>query len=197
MDSRPGFSVTRPNGGFSLVELLVIVAVVGILAGIGMPMLGSAIDQARLASSVRDVERELQTARLKAVATKRVMRVRFDCPATGQFRMVELIGTPAAPATQDLSSDRCSPAVYPYAPAGNNPMVRPANDGPVRMLAHAASFTSASTVEFRPDGTAHANLAGGNPWPVIPAASPLNIVVARKGSTRTITVNGVGKIRIE
>ncbi len=197
MDSRPGFFVTRPDGGFSLVELLVIVAVVGILAGIGMPLLGSAIDQARLASSVRDVERELQTARLKAVATKRVLRVRFNCPESGQFRMVELIGTPASPVTADMSSDRCSPTLYPYTPAGTNPMVRPAHDGPVRMLAHAASFASAPTVEFHPDGTAHANLTGSDPWPVIPAAAPLNIVVARKGATRTITVNGVGKIRIE
>jgi len=197
MDSRSGKGVTQSPQGFSLVELLMVVAVIGILAGIGMPMFGSAMDATRLSASARDVERELQTARLKAVATKRPMRVRFDCPEAGQFRMVELIGTSTAPASADLSTDRCSDLTWPYPSSSQNALVRPTNDGPVRRLALEASFTQAQTLEFWPDGTVHANLSGMNPWPVIPPSTPVTITVAHKYKTKTITVNGVGKVQIQ
>ena len=38
------------------------------------------VDGMRLGVSARDVERELQFARLKAVSTNRPMRIRFNAP---------------------------------------------------------------------------------------------------------------------
>src|SRR5436190_12765119 len=90
--------------GFSIVELAVVVAVVGIVSVIAMPQVVNVVDRMRLGMSERDVERELQFARLKSVATQRVMRVRFDCPSVGQVRVVELIGTPTAPEANDADA---------------------------------------------------------------------------------------------
>ena len=36
------------------------------------------------------------------------MRVRFNCPAAGEYRTVELIGTASVPAAADTAADRCS-----------------------------------------------------------------------------------------
>jgi hypothetical protein len=38
--------------------------------------------------AIRNVERELQFARLDSVSTNRPMRVRLDCPQVGQIRSV-------------------------------------------------------------------------------------------------------------
>src|SRR5581483_7584878 len=100
--------------------------------------------------SLRDVERELQFARLKAVTTNRPMRVRFDCPAPGQFRVVEVIGTPAAPDPNDSDTflNRCNETQFPYSPTGadQSRLTRPNNDGPIRRLDASTSFTSKQTL---------------------------------------------------
>ena len=48
--------------------------------GRGDPQMLNGVDGMRLGVSARDVERELQFARLKAVSTNRPMRIRFNRP---------------------------------------------------------------------------------------------------------------------
>ncbi len=186
----------RRHGGFSLVELLAVAAIVAILGGLATPMVLAGLRNSRLNSAARSVQAELQRARLLAVTTNGPMRVRFNCPSTGMFRMVELIGTPALPDTQDSSSSRCSEVSYPYPPTTRNPLVRPQNDGPVRRLQPEVTFVSTKTIEFWPDGSAHADAGSGNPWPPIPLAG-VTISVQYKTTTKSITVNGLGKIQLQ
>ena len=184
------------GGGFTLVDMLVTLAVFVVLAGAAVPALRDVTGSLRLGSALRDVERELQTARLKAVTSNRPIRVRFNCPAAGQFRMVELIGTPAAPDARDAAANRCSPTTYPYPVTNMNALTRPNHDGPVRLLGTGVSFVASQTVEFWPDGTAHADAGGGNPWPPI-AGTGVTITVRYKSTDKSITVNGVGKVQIQ
>jgi hypothetical protein len=123
------------------------------------------------------------------------MRVRFNCPAAGQFRMVQLIGTPAAPDTRDGAANRCSETTYPLVPPGTNVLTVPNQDGPVRTLRRDITFSASQTIEFWPDGTAHASTSGGNPWPQIVNAVPISMTY--KSTTKSITVNGVGKVQIQ
>lgn len=182
--------------GFTLIDMVVVIAVVGILSAIGIPTMMGGIDRMRLGQSARDVERELQMAKSRAVAKGRPIRVRFNCPVAGQYRIVELIGSPTTPAAADTAANRCSDTTYPY-PAGDaNPTTRPNLDGPIRRLDSAVSFSAVQTVEFWPDGTAHHNPAGStNPWPLIPVAG-ITISLARQGTTSAITINGLGKIQL-
>ncbi len=63
--------------GFSLVELLIVIALVAVLMAIGTPYIVSQISHVRLTRSVRDTVTELNAARLKAIAENMLMRVEF------------------------------------------------------------------------------------------------------------------------
>jgi len=184
--------------GFSIVDMLATMAVVVTVAAIAAPQAVNMVDSMRLGMAERDVERELQFARLKAVSTSRPMRVRFDCPSAGKLRVVELIGTPAVPDANDADTytNRCIETLFPYSPTGadQSRLTRPNNDGPIRLLQPQTTFTAKKTLEFWADGSVHADLNGGaNPWPNIGSAG-VTITLSRKGRTKNITVNGLGKI---
>src|SRR5258708_38608836 len=104
-----GTHLTR-EGGFSVVDMLATMAIIATIAAMASPQAVNMVDSLRLGMAERDVERELQFARLKSVATNRPMRVRFDCPTTGKLRVVEVIGTPASPDPNDADSvlNRCN-----------------------------------------------------------------------------------------
>jgi len=181
--------------GFSLIEVLMATALIGIIAGMGVPLLGDVADSIKLGEAARQVERELQTARMTAVSANRPVRVRFNCPGLGEFRMVELIGTPGVPAAGDSAANRCAFASYPYPAADRNPLTVPNNDGPVRILDSTVSFQQSTTIEFWADGSAHAASGLVNPWPLIPSPGT-DIILLRKLKTRTIVVNSIGKVQL-
>ena len=184
-----------PERGFTLLEMLMITTVFAIIAGIGMPLFNDITDSIKLGQAAREVERELQTARLTAVSANQPLRVRFNCNSAGEYRMVELIGTPSVPAAADSATDRCSMTAYPFPAADRNPLTRPNNDGPLRFLPDQTTFTTSATIEFWPDGTAHMATGTTNPWPAI-ASTGTNIVLTRKSKTATILVNGIGKVQL-
>ena len=132
----------RRNPGSRSIELLMVVALVGIVSVIGMPLLGQISGTIELGEAARQVERELQSARMAAVAANQPVRVMFNCPVAGQFRLVELIGTPAVPAAADGVVGRCSDDTYPFPAPDNNPITRPNNDGPLRTLVDDVTFTT-------------------------------------------------------
>ena len=184
--------------GFTMVDMVATIAIIATLAAIATPQMMNGVDGMRLGMSARDVERELQFARMKAVSTNRPMRIRFNCPVAGQFRVVELIGTPRTPLTADAAANRCDESIYPYRPTGGdaNRMTRPNNDGALRRLQPQATFTAFPTLEFWPDGSVHADAGVGNPWPALTAAGA-TVTVSRKSKTRNIRVNALGKIQLQ
>jgi hypothetical protein len=135
------------------------------------------------------------------------MRVRFNCPAAGQFRVVERIGTPyAADAGDDLdtaAATRCNPTTYPFKQTGSDTsrLTKPNNDGPLKYLTDPVTFstttgltsTASKVLEFWPDGSVH--ISGGPPWPKLGAAT--TIVLVKGTGTQTITVTPLGNIQMQ
>jgi len=172
-----------------------------------IPAITSMMGEMQVGASAREVERELQTARLRAVSTNRPMRVRFNCPTAGQFRLVELIGTPTAPAADDSDSRaaaRCSTATYPYPDQNRGVFDVPNNDGDLKRLNSAVEFVAVQTIEFWPDGTAR-TFQGRLPWDPIPTNAPTSITLqkakgsaaAQLASRKSIQVNGLGKVQLQ
>jgi len=185
----------RSAAGFTFVDMIVVIALFTILAGMSVPAFSNLTEGYKLGQSLREVERELQGARLKAVTANRPFRIRFNCPAAGEYRMVELIGTASVPAAQDTASDRCQESVYPSPAADGNPLTRPNHDGPVRRLPTGVAFGATSTLEFWSDGTVHQESGSIVPWPVVGTAGT-SITLVKGSVTRRIDVNGIGKITL-
>lgn len=181
--------------GFTLIDMLAVIAVVGIVSAITVPMLTGSMDRMRLGQEAREVEREIQIAKSRAVSTGRPIRIRFNCPVAGQYRITEVIGTRSVPVSQDSASNRCDPLVYPYPASDMDPLTRPNHDGPVRQLSGDVVFGQVQTIEFWPDGTAHYDTGAGSPWPMIPV-SGISLTLTRREETSTITVNGLGKVEL-
>lgn len=175
--------------GFSLTELLMTIAISATLAGIAVPALTAVDNSTKLSNAAQQVERELQTARMRAVAKNTPLRFRTNCPSTGYYRIVEYNGTVA-----DGTTTRCSISSYPWPAADNDLATTPNFDGPLREMINSATVSD-TWIEFHPDGTAWQ--VASNVATAISDTTPLSITVTRNGSTKTITVNGLGKVLLQ
>ena len=180
------FSTHRGQRGFSLPELMITIGLAGTLMAIALPIATDVTATTKLNEATRLIERELQDARLRAVATNSVLRVRTNCPAAGYIRTVEVIGTGA-----DTAANRCMPANYPY-PPDNDLITLPNYDGPVRTIPNRATVTN-SVIQFSPDGTARLVVNGT----VTNMAAAQTITVTRNGKSRTVTINAAGKVQLQ
>jgi len=177
------FSVLRTERGFTLTELMLTVAVAGTLMAMAVPVAQDVTASIKMGESTRLIERELQDARLRAVASNRSLRVRLNCPAAGFIRTIEVLG-----GAQDTPVGRCSTAAFPF-PPDQDLMTRPNYDGPLHPVPNQAVVMGAD-IQFNPDGTAQ--LVANGAAVVMPGAQTIR--VTRRNMSRTITVNAAGKI---
>jgi Tfp pilus assembly protein FimT len=188
--------------GYSLVDLLATTAVVATVGAVAIPEIKKAVDGQQLGIDVRNVEREMQIARLDAVKAQQPIRVRFNCPSADTYRRVELLGTINNPSSGDDASAnaaiRCATTgKYRYPAQDQDPLTRPNNDGPIQRLNTNVHFLTVQTLEFWPNGTVHTDPSNTTtaPWPVISGTVTLWM---NKGNTqKSIQVNGLGKIQIQ
>jgi prepilin-type N-terminal cleavage/methylation domain-containing protein len=189
----PGVMTRRTplrDAGFSLTELLMVTAIFTIVAGIAIPLAMTFTEQMRLNTAVRQVERDLQTARLKAVQLNRPLQVRINCPAAGQYRMVEVMGSAI-----DNSGDRCDAGRYPYPAPDDGDFTTPSADGAINYLADGTAFATAglTVLQFTPDGR---TLRVSGTTTTAPAAAGVDIGLVRGTHSGTVNVNGLGRISI-
>ena len=187
-------SSTPSRAGFTLIDILVTIAVFSIIMAGALPSLINISESMKLGQGQREVASALQSARLLAVTSNRPIRVRFNCPAAGQYRITELIGSQSTPVADDTATDRCSDTKWKFPANDTNPTTRPNHDGPLLALPARVTFGAASTLEFWPDGSVHKQVGVENPWIQVPVAGTA-ITVVKGTIVKTITVNGLGKIQ--
>ena len=79
----------RPDRGFSLVELLIVVAIVVILAAVALPNIARYTRNYRIRGAAQEVAGELQAARSKAVMTNTNSGVSFVVVDRDSYRFVQ------------------------------------------------------------------------------------------------------------
>jgi prepilin-type N-terminal cleavage/methylation domain-containing protein len=75
----------RHTAGFTLIEVLMVVALVSILAAVTVPILAGAMDRYAVVSAGQQVASTIRTVRFQAISRNSSVRVRFDSPAAGQY----------------------------------------------------------------------------------------------------------------
>jgi prepilin-type N-terminal cleavage/methylation domain-containing protein len=74
----PAARTLRRKAGFTLVESVVVLAIIGIVSAIAVPQMGTLMDRYRLDGAVRLIWADLQNARMTAIKENRSIRAEFD-----------------------------------------------------------------------------------------------------------------------
>ena len=106
-------------------ELLIVMGLIVVVSAIAIPTLGGSTARNRVWTASELIGSQIRQARLKAISRNMSFRVRFDCPAAGQFRVLQVTGVSAT----DTDPNRCNtnqtydsgvysmPALVTYTPA--------------------------------------------------------------------------------
>jgi prepilin-type N-terminal cleavage/methylation domain-containing protein len=78
--------------GFSLVELMIVVGLIAVLAGVAAPQVAAGMRQYSLISATQEVASTIRAARYQAVGKNLTLRVRFNFPAANQYQVVTAAG---------------------------------------------------------------------------------------------------------
>ncbi len=74
------------TSGFTLIEILVAVAMISVLAGLTVPILAGAMDRYHIISAGQQVASTVRAARFQAVGRNSRVRINFDSPAVSQYQ---------------------------------------------------------------------------------------------------------------
>ncbi len=81
------------NSGFTLVELVIILCIVGILATIGIPAFSSWIPDYRLRNKAKELYADMHLAKMKAVKEYKKYRIVFYTDGDASYRLIKNDGT--------------------------------------------------------------------------------------------------------
>ncbi len=81
MSKRRGMVAGSGEGGFSLIELTVVLALVGLIAGVGLPTMQEWLDRYRVRTAAEELASLIQLQRMRAVSQSTDFSIAFDAVA--------------------------------------------------------------------------------------------------------------------
>ncbi|MEA2030944.1 MAG: prepilin-type N-terminal cleavage/methylation domain-containing protein [candidate division Zixibacteria bacterium] len=132
---------TRSTGGFTLIELMVIVVIMGVVAAMAGPRFDIAFERIRFRSANRDIISAIKVARSRAITYKQQHGIYFN-------------GTDM---TITVFCDTINPTGYQYDSDDEIISV----DTLSRQLSYIGTNFSGNSMVFSPNGSAHFTVSGG------------------------------------
>lgn len=127
-------TVKKPGDpGFSLVEILIVLALAAALAAISIPIISSSLRNMQLAADAQNISSTLSAARLKAKSTMTPYRISFDLgsnrwslekfnPNNGQFELEQAVNQLssglAGSGIRFLEKSESHPGIFPSESSG-------------------------------------------------------------------------------
>lgn len=179
------------SGGFSLLEILVVLAIILIMLKIALPSIKNSMTDLRLGSSATSLAAGIQSARYQAISTGCTVQVSLLFARTAGLQTYQLstylpTGTP--PACAATFSNYIN---YPTACAAC-PVPFTSSDvslTTVNGVVLSGSIPSASLF-FNPNGTVSTTTGG------VAANFQLVLSPSNGGQTKTVNVSGVGYVKV-
>jgi prepilin-type N-terminal cleavage/methylation domain-containing protein len=88
MSKRWGVIAARGDGGFSLIEVTVVVALVGLLAAVGLPTMQDWLDRYKVRTAAEELASLIQLQRMRAVSQNTEFSIDFDASG-GAYTLYE------------------------------------------------------------------------------------------------------------
>lgn len=176
------------ESGFTLVELMVTLAVLTILAMMAAPSFATLLDKSRLRGATDDLVSLLNTARANAIKLQRDVNVSISGTATWCAGAVSA-GDPAAEGAPIPSADKCDCTQVSACTLAGNPALVSSSTYPGATLSGVDTRVSGVGVVF------NAKL-GGFDLSALPG-DPLFIVTSPSGKFKTqVSVSPLGQTRV-
>lgn len=154
--------------GFTILELLMVTAVLGIVAAMAIPAMNNAVERNKVFTTAELVAAQVREARLAAITRNAPVRVRFNCAGGRAMRLLAVTGDPSI----DNASNRCD-------------LTQPTDGSPVFLPENVTLSASSPLLEV--DGRGFITSIGGT--------MPLFLSVNNGSHTRTVAVTGTGRVR--
>ncbi len=90
----------RPQGAFTLMELLLVLLLVGVLAGLALPSFGPAYSRIQLKETANQILYLMQYAQSRAIIKRKTLGLQFDSSRT-HYNLVEIKKDPELPSAPE------------------------------------------------------------------------------------------------
>ncbi len=82
-------TLSKGKSGFTLIEMMIVIAVFAMMAAIAIPAFMSLLPGMRLNGAARQIMGDLMAARMDAVKQNNEVRVFFNSPGTNQYQILD------------------------------------------------------------------------------------------------------------